>query len=146
VKRTLRQQWRDSIGADFEERHAEVSSDLPYELQSKMFDQLAAVSVGGAALTVTLIGSLLRDAPPVVWLPVILFGTAALLAVSGNIKLIDGLFAKRPTFIRSKIYTTLAVMLIGMAIGALSMSVYYDGKRDAPAADDSKATNVLNAQ
>jgi hypothetical protein len=134
VKRTIRQQWRESIGADFEERHADVSADLPYELQSKMFDQLAAVSVAGAALTVTLIGSLLRDAPPMVWLPVILFGTAALLAVSGNIKLIDGLFAKRPTFVRSKVYTTLAVVLIGMAIGALSMSVYYDRERDGAAA------------
>src|SRR5215212_6566313 len=102
MKRTVRQQWRESIGADFEERHADVSADLPYELQSKMFDQLAAVSVAGAGLTVTLIGTLLRDAPPVVWLPVILFGTAALLAVTGNIKLIDGLFAKQPTFVRSK--------------------------------------------
>ena len=92
-----------------------------------MFDQLAAVSVAGAGLTVTLIGSLLRSAPSLVWLPVILFGIAALLAVTGNIKLIDGLFEKRPTLVRSKIYTQLAVGLIGMAIGMLSMSVYYDG-------------------
>jgi hypothetical protein len=134
VRRSLREQWRESLGTDVDERHADVSADLPYELQSKMFDQLAAVSVGGAGLTVTLIGSLLRDAPPVVWLPVILFGTAALLAVTGNIKLIDGLFAKQPTLVRSKIYTTLAVALIGMAIGALSMSVYYDGKREPPGA------------
>ena len=36
-----------------------------------MFDQLAAISLGGAGLTVTLIGSILKDAPGIVWLSVV---------------------------------------------------------------------------
>ncbi len=118
------------MGADVEERLGEVSADLPYELQSKMFDQLAAVGIAGAGLAVTLIGSLLRGAPPIVWLPVVLFGFAALFAISGNNHLIDGLFRGRPTVRRSKLYVNLAVGLIGMAVGTLSMTIYYDGKRN----------------
>lgn len=129
VRQALREHWRESIGAGVEERLDQVSADLPYELQSKMFDQLAAVGIAGAGLAVTLIGSLLRDAPPIVWIPVILFGLAALFAVSGNNNLIDGLFRQRPTLRRSKLYVGAAVGLIGMAIGSLSMSVYHDGKR-----------------
>lgn len=117
------------MGAGVEERVDQVSADLPYELQSKMFDQLAAVGVAGAGLAVTLIGSLLRSAPAIVWLPVILFGSAALFAISGNNHLIDGLFRRRETLRRSKLYVGIAVGLIGMAIGSLSMAVYYDGKR-----------------
>ena len=130
MRQGLQERWRESLGKDVEERVEEVSADLPYELQSKMFDQLAAVSIAGAGLAVTLIGSLLRSAPPVVWLSVILFGTAAVFAVSGNNHLIDGLFRRRPTLQRSKLYVGLCVGLIGMAIGSLSMSVYYDGRRD----------------
>ena len=134
MKRMVRERWRESIGTNVEEDVTAVSADLPYELQSKMFDQLAGVSIGGAGLTVTLIGSLLRGASSIVWMPVILFSLAAMFAVNGNIKLIDGLFGRRPILVRSKIYTAITVGLIGMAIGALSMSVYYDGKREgAPA-------------
>lgn len=117
------------MGHDVEERLADVSADLPYELQSKMFDQLAAAGVAGAGLTVTLISSLLRNAPPIVWLPVIFFTLAAVLAISGNSHLIDGLFRRRETFRRSKLYASLAVGLIGMAIGSLSMAVFHDGER-----------------
>jgi hypothetical protein len=136
MKEYLRRRWRDSTGAGVEEQLDEVSADLPYELQSKMFDQLAAVSVAGAGLAVTLIGSLLRSAPPVVWLSVIFFGMAAVIAVSANSNLIDGLFRKKPTVRQSRLYAGLAIGLIGMAVGALSMSVYYDGKRDL--ANDAK--------
>lgn len=114
---------------DVEERLDDVSADLPYELQSKMFDQLAAAGVAGAGLTVTLIGSLLRNAPGIVWLPVIFFALAAMLAISGNSHLIDGLFRRRATLQRSRLYVGLAVVLIGMAIGSLSMAVYHDGER-----------------
>lgn len=124
------ERWRQGLGTDVVEDPSRVSADLPYELQSKMFDQLAALGIGGAGLTVTLIGSVLRGAPSAVWLPVVAFAFAAMFAVTGNIKLIDGLFESRPTLVRSKIYTAVTVALIGIAIGALSMSVYYDGKRN----------------
>jgi len=127
----VRQRWRDSTGAGVEERLDEVSADLPYELQSKMFDQLAAAGVAGAGLTVTLIGSLLRNAPGLVWLPVVLFGAAAMFAISGNSRLIDSLFKRQAAFRHSKLYVGMAVGLIGMAIGSLSMAVYYDGERES---------------
>lgn len=129
MKQYMLGRWRDAFGTNLVEDVSSVSADLPYELQSKMFDQLAALGIAGAGLTVTLIGSVLRNAPPVVWIPVGAFGFAAMLAVTGNMKLIEGLFARRPTIVRSRIYTGLTVALIGVALGALSMSVYYDGKR-----------------
>ena len=95
-----------------------------------MFDQIAAVGIGGAGLTVTLIGTLLRNTSPVIWLPVIFFAAASMFAVSGNNLLIDGLFRRTPVYKRSKLYLALAVGLIGMAMGSLSMSVYYQGKTD----------------
>ena len=82
-----------------------VSPDLPYELQSKMFDQLAAMSLAGAGLTVTLIGSTLRGAPGVVWLAVIEFGIAALVCVTANVKLIEGLLKKDVSRARTKLMT-----------------------------------------
>ena len=115
-------------GDGVEERLEDVTADLPYELQSKMFDQLATVSIAGAGLSVTLIGSLLRDASPIVWLSVIMFGLAAMFAISGNNHLIEGLIRKRPTLRRTKTYVGLATGLIGMAIGILSMSIYYEGQ------------------
>lgn len=144
MKRNLRQHWRESMGGGVEERLDQVSADLPYELQSKMFDQLTAAGVAGAGLTVTLISSLLRNAPGIVWLPVIFFGAAAIFAISGNNHLIDGLFRRRATLRRSKLYVGLAVGLIGMAIGSLSMAVFHDGERgsaearQAPAAKGSE--------
>jgi hypothetical protein len=61
-----------------------------------MFDQLATVGIAGAGLSVTLIGSLLRDSPPMVWATVVAFGMAAMTAVSGNIRLIESLRRRRP--------------------------------------------------
>ena len=129
MKERLRQRWRESLGVDVVERVDEVSPDLPYELQSKMFDQLATVSVAGAGLSVTLIGSLVRNSSPLDWFPVFLFATAAVFAVSGNSKLIDGLFRRRPCLRQSKVNIGLAIGLVGMAIGSLSMTVYYSGER-----------------
>lgn len=106
----------------------QTSADLPYELQSKMFDQLAAISVAGAGLTVTLIGSVLKGAKGPVWLAVIEFGFAALAALAGNIWLIQDLFEGKDGKKRSKITTAICVAFLGMAIGSLSMSVYYESK------------------
>jgi len=134
MKEYFRRRWEESIAADVEERPEDVPRDLPYALQSKMFDQLATVSLGGAGLTVTLIGSLLRDAPAGVWVAVALFVTSAMVAISGNSKLIDGLFRRQPILQRSKIHVAVCVAMIGLAIGILSMSVYLEGKfSDAPA-------------
>jgi len=147
MRRRLRDQWAESTGAGIEERLDDVSADLPYELQSKMFDQLAGLAVAGAGLTVTLIGSLLREAPPVVWLAVVEFAAAAFVAITGNNQLIDGLFRKKPALRRGRVMTLASLGLIGMAIGSLSMSVYHEGRPHrhgdasagtAPAADEGR--------
>lgn len=114
----------------------QVSADLPYELQSKMFDQLATVGIAGVGLSVTLIGSLLRDSPPMVWATVVAFGMAAMTAVSGNIRLIESLRRRRPALKASKTQTGLAMGLIGAGIGFLSMEVYSAGKRTPIAATE----------
>lgn len=110
------------------EKVEDVSADLPYELQSKMFDQLATVGIAGVGLSVTLIGSLLRDAPPTVWFAVAAFAIAAMTAVNGNIKLIENLSRRQPAMKTSKVQTGLAIGLIGAGAGYLSMEIYSAGE------------------
>jgi hypothetical protein len=109
--------------------HEGVSPDLPYELQSKLFEQLAAVSLGGAGLTVTLIGSVLRSAHGFVWLPVIEFGVAA--CNVANIGLIQGLLEGVDRRAQSKWLTALAVLFMAMGTGSLATAVYIDARHSA---------------
>jgi hypothetical protein len=127
--------WRKRAADVVDERLEEVSADLPFELQSKIFDQLATVSIAGAGLSVTLIGSLLQNESGVVWLSVVLFGFAAVTAVtavSGNNRLIEGLFQRRPILRRTKRDVQMAMGQIGMAVGILCMGIYHEGQ-NAPA-------------
>lgn len=116
-----------------QERIEEVSADLPYELQSKIFDHTATVAIAGAGLSVTLIGSVLQHAPPTVWISVVAFGAAAYTAGAGNSALVEGLFRRQPTLKRSKNFQALAGMFLGVAIGVLSYSVYVTGEQRAEA-------------
>jgi hypothetical protein len=121
---------------EVDDRTDDVSADLPYELQSKMFDQMATVGIAGAGLAVTLIGSTLREAPAIIWMSVILFGLAALTAISGNQRLVDNLSRRQPCLRRAKRDMQIATMLLGMAVGSLSMSVFMESRRlPAPAAE-----------
>lgn len=121
---------RSADDADYDDRTADVSPDLAYELQSKMFDQIANVGIAGTGLAVTLIGSTLRDAPPVVWMSVVLFASAAFTAIGGNQTLVDSLSRRKPCLQRSRRDMRIATMLLGIAVGSLSMSVFLDGKRE----------------
>jgi hypothetical protein len=122
-----------------DERPCDVSADLPYELQSKMLDQLTTVSVAGAGLAITLIGSLLQHAPRQVWISVVLFGLAALTAVGGNIRLIEGTFQRHPVLCRSKRDVSITMALIGAAAGFLSMDIYAETNRAAQVAQAQRA-------
>lgn len=113
--------------ADISERVEEVSADLPYELQSKIFEQTAAGALAGAGLTVTLIGGVLKDAPPTSWFAVLCFAAAAYTANAGNDALVSSLFKREPILKRSKTYSMIAALFMGMAIGVLSYSVYASG-------------------
>ena len=125
MKERLRRSWSEALGTTVEERVEEVSPDLPYELQSKMFDQLATVSLAGAGLSVTLIGTLVRNSTPMEWLPVLFFGTAAFIALTGNSNLIDALFTRRPALKQSRLYVVATILLASMGVGWLSMAVYH---------------------
>ena len=111
------------------DRVREVSADLPFELQSKIFEQTAASALAGAGLSVTLIGSLLRDAPPSIWGSVICFAAAAYVAGAGNNALVEALLRQQPVLKRCKSYQTVAAILMGAAIGVLSYSVFESGQR-----------------
>ncbi|MHA6719230.1 hypothetical protein ACX40Y_07215 [Sphingomonas sp. RS6] len=121
---TLRRLFRrnqslpDPIG---NERHEAVSPDLAYELQSKLLDQLATVSVAAAGLAITLIGSLLQESSRAVWITVVFFGLAAMTAIGGNVRLIDALAERKPVLHRCKRDVQLALGMIGAAAGFLSM-------------------------
>ncbi|QIL03114.1 hypothetical protein G7078_10210 [Sphingomonas sinipercae] len=126
-----------------DEQQDGVSADLPYELQSKMFDQLAGMSIAAAGLTVTLISSILQRAPGIIWMAVVEFGLAAFIALSGNITMIEAIFTKRPSLKRSKVITMVVLLLMGMGTGTLAMSVYLESRNDrlvAPSAAKAAAS------
>ncbi|MFV1918160.1 hypothetical protein VPH46_01895 [Sphingomonas sp. MJ1 (PH-R8)] len=129
MRRLLRRSDRESAEEVSQERPAEVSPDLAYELQSKLLDQLATVSVAGAGLAITLIGSLLQGAPGSVWISVVFFGLAALTAVGGNVRLIDGIFHRKAVLRRSRLDVQVAMAMIGAAAGFLSMEIYSQSSR-----------------
>ncbi len=110
------------------ERIDAISADLPYELQSKLFDQLATMGVAGAGLVITLRGSLLADASPIVWMGAVEFGIAALCALAAQVSLIEGLFARKSVMRSARVMTIAAAVLIGMGVGTVGMSVFVEGK------------------
>jgi hypothetical protein len=100
-----------------------VSIDVALELQSKVFEQLAAVGLGGAGLVITLAGSIL-PASPVVWISAVEFGLAAMVALTAQHHLIDAIFRRAPQRRRSRLMTVVAILLIGMGVGSLGTSVF----------------------
>lgn len=120
------------------ERIKEVSPDLAYELQSRFFDQLATVSLGGAGLTITLAGSLLQGSP-LVWISAVEFGIAALMALTAQQNLIGNLYDQKPLRKRSRLMTSLCMLLIGMGVGSLGGAVYLQ-------AEDVAAAAILSAE
>lgn len=129
---------------DAGERVQEVSADLPYELQSRIFEQTAAGALAGAGLSVTLIGSVLRDAPASIWASVACFAAAAYVASAGNNALVESLFRREPVLKRCKFYQVAAAMLLGMAIGVLSYSVFATGKQNPSGSPLAAAAKMAN--
>ena len=122
-----------AVRAAEQEPIVEVSADLAYELQSKMFEQLAAISAAGAGLTITLIGSILRGASPILWFSVIEFAMAALVALLAQQQLVEGLFSRTATRRKARTMTLITIILIGMGIGSLGASVLLEGNTERPA-------------
>lgn len=115
-----------------------ISADLPIELQSKLFDQLAAMGVGGAGLVITLAGSLLQG-HKLIWMAAAEFGLVAMIAMAGQFHLIEALFHGKPIRKQSRLLTIIAIMLMGMGIGSLGTSVFLEGgAKTAPAAQKAK--------
>jgi len=105
------------------ERIVETSADLAYELQARLFEHLGTMSLGGAGLAITLAGSLLRGSS-LVWLAVIEFGLAALIALSAQRALIGRLHARNPARKPANTMTMLCMVLIGMGVGSLGFTVF----------------------
>lgn len=110
-----------------------VSPDLPVELQAKLFEQLTAAGVGGAGLTITLVGTILQGSA-LVWIATAEFTLAAMVALSGQFHIIEALTKKQPVWRKARIVTIVAVLLIGMGIGSLATDVFVEGKQDRQAA------------
>lgn len=109
----------------------EVSADLAFELQSKLFEQITTLGVAGAGLVITLKGSILSGASPIIWLGAIEFGFAALLSLAAQVNLIEGLFQRRLNRRSLRGMALAAILLMGMGIGTLGTSVIIEGKEPA---------------
>jgi hypothetical protein len=105
------------------ERIEQISPDLPYELQSRLFEQLTTLSLGGVGLTITLSGTILRS-EPLTWISTFEFGLAALFALSAQQTLINYIFQRKPVQKRSRVMTVLCTLLIGMGAGSLGAAVF----------------------
>ena len=99
------------------------SRDLAHDLQFRTLEQLGNLSIGGAGVTITLIGGVLKNVGPLVWMATVEFGIAALAALLGEIDLTNHLLqGEEPT--RTKNYTLTAIFLLSMGVGSLATSVF----------------------
>jgi hypothetical protein len=107
---------------------AEASADVAFELQSKLFEQLATLGVAGAGLVITLKGSVLSGASAIIWAGAVEFGLAAMVALVAQMSLIEALFSRRFNRRVMQIMAMIAIVLIGMGIGTLGMSVFLESR------------------
>jgi hypothetical protein len=99
------------------------SRDLAHDLQFRTLEQLGNLSLGGAGVTITLIGGLLKNVGPFVWMATAEFAIGALAALLGEVDLTNCLLQeKEPT--RTKNYTMAAVFFLAMGVGSLATSVF----------------------
>lgn len=105
------------------ERIEETSADLPYELQSRLFEQFATFSLGGAGLSITLASSLLQGSP-LVWIAIGCFAIAAVQAIAGQQGMIERLFKRTSTRSVIKLSNGICTFLIGMGVGTLTAGAF----------------------
>jgi len=99
------------------------SRALAHDFQFRTLEQLANVSLGGAGVTITLIGGLLKNVGPFVWIATAEFAIGALAALLGEIELTNRLLeGKDPA--RAKYYIMAAVFFLAMGVGSLATSVF----------------------
>jgi hypothetical protein len=113
-----------------------IPAELPFELQSKILDQLTAAGIAGAGLVITLRSSILEDASGLIWLGAVESGIAAIVALAAQLQLIEGLFLRKHARHTTRMFTIVAVIFIGMGIGTPARSVFLEGdakKQVAPA-------------
>jgi hypothetical protein len=106
---------------------ASRAGEFAYEVQLRLFEQLTTISVAGAGLTITLIGSVMKDIGLLGWLSVIWFGLAAICALPGQFALAQQFDFTGPPRRTYRITAVLAVIFIGMGIGALGTGVVLAG-------------------
>ena len=98
------------------------SRDLGHDLQFRTLEQLTNLGVGGAGLTITLVGGLLKNLGAFVWIATAEFGVAALIALLGQIDLTNAvLIGVEPK--KNRAYTLLAILFLAMGIGSMGTSV-----------------------
>jgi hypothetical protein len=95
---------------------------LGHDLQFRTLEQLTNLGIGGAGVTITLIGGVLKNMGAFVWIGTAEFAIAALIALVGQIDLTDHVIAgKEPS--RTRVYTMIAILLLAMGVGSLATSV-----------------------
>jgi hypothetical protein len=101
-----------------------AKSAIEYDLQFRGLEQIANLGVGGAGVTITLVGGVLRNMSLFVWMATIEFGLAALIALSAQWALIGEASGRMSAPDRARYSGLTGIALIGMAVGTLAASVF----------------------
>ena len=107
---------------EIDEPAGRTSRDLAHDLQFRTLEQLTNLGIGGAGLTITLVGGLLKNLGALVWIATAEFGITALMALVGQIDLTNHILMNTDPK-RTRIYTLIAVLFLAMGIGSLGTSV-----------------------
>ena len=105
-------------------RVAETSADLAYQLHFDVLKETATLATAAVAATLALAGSVLKSPHPVIWVSVACFGLASMTCMSGQVTLATRVAERRPVLKQIRLTASIAVMLMGVGAGVLTMSVW----------------------
>jgi len=100
----------------------QANSSLGHDLQFRTLEQLTNLGIGGAGVTITLIGGVLKNLGALVWISTAEFGIAAFTALIGQIDLTNNVLQGKEA-VRTRTYTMVAILFLAMGVGSIATSV-----------------------
>lgn len=103
---------------------ADGSAEAAHDFQFRLLEQMTTIGTAGAALTITLVGGVLRSDGLLTWVTVALFGGAALLSILAQSTMTRELYRNDPRPDRYRILSFAIIFSIALGTGALGVCVF----------------------